>query len=323
MGEPAGIGGEVILKAYAALRFKGPAFFVVDDAERLKALAKLFKIPMQVVVIGRLEDAEPTFRFGLPVWANNLAKPAAFGSPDVENAKSVLRSIDVAAEFALAGQASGIVTSPIQKDTLYSAGFSHPGHTEYLGAITKSKRAPVMMLVVNGLRVVPVTVHIPLKDVPSRLTRDAIVTAGETTAEALRHDFGIAQPRMAVAALNPHAGESGKLGREEIEIIAPAVKALNDKGIAAFGPKPADTLFHARARDSYDAVLCMYHDQALIPLKTVDFDRGVNVTLGLPIVRTSPDHGTALDIAGKGLANPSSLISAIELAADIAARRRK
>jgi 4-hydroxythreonine-4-phosphate dehydrogenase len=253
---------------------------------------------------------------------NPLSKPVTLGSPDTENAKSVVRSIDVATEFAMSGQAAGVVTNPIHKDTLYSAGFSHPGHTEYLGAITKATRAPVMMLAVPGLRVVPVTVHVPLKDAPARLTREAIVSAGETTADALKRDFAIANPRIAVAALNPHAGENGQLGREEIETIAPAVQALKDKGIAAFGPKPADTLFHAKAREGYDAVLCMYHDQALIPLKTIDFDRGVNVTLGLPIVRTSPDHGTAFDIAGKGVANPSSLIAAIELAADIAARRR-
>lgn len=321
MGDPAGIGGELTVKAYSALRGKGPAFVAVDDPERLKAIAKQLKLPMQVIVITRAEDIAPTFRFGLPVWLNGLVAPAVAGEANGANAASVLKSIDVAAELAMTRQVSGIVTNPIHKDTLYCAGFKHPGHTEYLGAITKSARAPVMMLAVEGLRVVPVTVHLALKDVPARLTRDAIVSAGETVADALKREFGIAQPRLAIAALNPHAGENGALGREENEIIAPAIEALRAKGINAFGPRPADTLFHAKARETFDAALCMYHDQALIPIKTIDFDRGVNVTLGLPIVRTSPDHGTAFDIAGKGVANPASLIAAIQLAAEIAGRR--
>jgi 4-hydroxythreonine-4-phosphate dehydrogenase len=213
------------------------------------------------------------------------------------------------------------VTNPIQKETLYAAGFRHPGHTEFLEELAGGDAKAIMMLACPGLRVVPVTVHVALKDAVQRLNVGAIVSAGRITARALMSDFGISRPRLAVAGLNPHAGENGAMGREEIDVIVPAVEALRAEGHAVSGPFPADTLFHAAARKRYDAVLCMYHDQALIPLKTIDFDRGVNVTLGLPFIRTSPDHGTATDIAGRGIANPDSLIAALQMAGEMAERR--
>ena len=221
---------------------------------------------------------------------------------------------------------SGVVTAPIAKAPLYEAGFRFPGHTEFLGDLTaiarfEGARGPVMMLTAADLRVVLVTVHEPLEKVSSRLSVEAIVKTGLVTAEALTRDFGVAKPRLAVAGLNPHAGEGGSIGREEVDIVAPAVRALQALGIDARGPLPADTLFHTEARAASDAVICLYHDQALIPVKMLDFWGGVNVTLGLPIVRTSPDHGTAFDIAGRGIARADSLIAAIRLAAEIAARR--
>ncbi|WP_035683583.1 4-hydroxythreonine-4-phosphate dehydrogenase PdxA, partial [Azospirillum brasilense] len=218
-------------------------------------------------------------------------------------------------------EASAVVTNPIQKSALYAAGFRHPGHTEYLAHLAGLTEEPVMMLAAQDLRVVPVTIHVSVRDAVPLVTRQAILHAGRVTAAALTRDFGIARPRLAVAALNPHAGEGGAMGREEIDVIAPAVADLRAEGIDAVGPKPADTLFHAAARRGYDAALCMYHDQALIPLKTIDFDTGVNITLGLPFVRTSPDHGTALDIAGTGKAGASSLIAALTTAEAMAARR--
>jgi 4-hydroxythreonine-4-phosphate dehydrogenase len=214
-----------------------------------------------------------------------------------------------------------MVTNPIHKATLYDAGFRHPGHTEYLAARAGIAGEPVMMLACDELRVVPVTIHLALREAIAALTADAIVHCGRIAAAALREQFAIARPVLAVAGLNPHAGEDGHMGREEIDIVGPAVARLRADGITVNGPAPADTLFHARARRGYDAVLCMYHDQALIPLKTIDFDGGVNVTLGLPFVRTSPDHGTAFDIAGTGKANPASLIAALRLAGTLAHNR--
>ena len=219
------------------------------------------------------------------------------------------------------GRAAALVTNPIHKGSLYRAGFRHPGHTEYLAELAGTGEAPVMMLACPALRVVPITIHLPLRRAVESLTSAAIVHAGRVTDAALRRDFGIAAPVLAFAGLNPHAGEAGGLGREEIEIVEPALAELRAAGIDARGPLPADTMFHAEARRSYDAALCMYHDQALIPIKTVDFYGGVNVTLGLPFVRTSPDHGTAFAIAGRGVARPDSLIAALRLAAEMAARR--
>jgi 4-hydroxythreonine-4-phosphate dehydrogenase len=242
------------------------------------------------------------------------------GHPDPANAPAVIAAIRTGAALVGAGRAAALVTNPIQKETLYAAGFGHPGHTEFLAELAGGAEV-AMMLACPELRVVPVTVHLALRDAVGALSTDKIVAAGRIAAAALARDFGVSRPRLAVAALNPHAGERGALGREEIEIIAPAVAALRAAGIDAEGPAPADTLFHPAARRRYDAVLCMYHDQALIPLKTIDFTQGVNVTLGLPFIRTSPDHGTALDIAGSGKADPASLIAALKLAGEMARRR--
>jgi len=321
IGEPAGIGGEIALKAWLARReARLPPFFVLDDPMRLTQIAATLGLRVPIETIAAPEEAVAACSHALPVLPIALPKPAVPGKPDAGNATAVIGAIAKAADFVMRNRAEAMVTNPIQKETLYAAGFSHPGHTEYLAALAGGM-TPVMMLVCPGLRVVPVIVHQPLAQSIAQLRTETIVSAGRITANALKRDFGISRPRLAVAGLNPHAGENGTIGREEIDIIAPAVDALRSLGVDATGPAPADTLFHAAARQRYDAALCMYHDQALIPLKTIDFDRGVNVTLGLPFIRTSPDHGTACDIAGKGVANPASLIAAIELAGELAKRR--
>jgi len=321
LGEPAGVGPEIIAAAWRALRGTGPLFFAVGDAATLAATG---------VPIAAIDDPGETagcFRDALPVLDLPLASPAVPGSPSPAAAPSVIRWIEAAVELALAGKASGVVTAPIAKATLYEAGFRHPGHTEFIGALTAGApmagaRGPVMMLAARDLRVALITIHEPLSRVPSLITEARIVHVGQVVAEALRRDFGIARPRLVVAGLNPHAGEGGALGQEEATIVAPAVAALRELGVDARGPLPADSLFHDAARTTYDAAICLYHDQALIPVKMLDFWGGVNLTLGLPVVRASPDHGTAFDIAGKGIARPDSLIAAIHLAAEIAARRR-
>ncbi|WP_207462491.1 4-hydroxythreonine-4-phosphate dehydrogenase PdxA [Azospirillum sp. SYSU D00513] len=322
MGEPAGIGGEILLKAWVSRREAGlPVFLAIDDPGRLQDLAARIGLDVPVRAIGSAGEAAALFGRALPVLPLALAAPVEPGRPDPANGSAVIESIDRAVALVRTGEASAVVTNPIQKSALYAAGFRHPGHTEYLAHLAGLSEEPVMMLAAADLRVVPVTIHIALREVADRLTVGAIVHAGRVTAAGMRRDFGIAQPRLAVAALNPHAGENGSMGREEIEIIGPAVAALRAEGIDAAGPSPSDTLFHPAARARYDAVLCMYHDQALIPLKTVEFETGVNVTLGLPFVRTSPDHGTALDIAGTGRASASSLIAAMTTAADMAHAR--
>jgi 4-hydroxythreonine-4-phosphate dehydrogenase len=321
IGEPAGVGGEITLKAWRARNAEGlPPFFVFDVPERLAQLARSLGLDVPVRAITAPEEAAAIFASALPVLPIALPRPVVLGKPDTGNAAAVIGAIAGAAQLVKQGRAAAIVTNPIQKETLYAAGFPHPGHTEYLAELAGGV-TPVMMLAGPELRVVPVTIHRPLREAIAVLRTADIVTAGRITAAALQRDFGIARPRLAVAGLNPHAGENGTTGREEIEIIAPAVQALRDLGIAVTGPAPADTLFHAAARKNYDAAICMYHDQALIPLKTIDFDRGVNITLGLPFIRTSPDHGTACDIAGQGIANPASLIAAIALAGELVARR--
>ena len=322
MGEPAGIGAEIALKAWASRQRAVPAFALLDDPERMAALSEALGLGVPIQAIAAPEDAAGVFPQALPVVSVPLAAPVTPGHPSPANAPAVIAAIDLAVAFALSGRASGVVTNPIQKESLYGVGFDYPGHTEYLAELAGGDAKPVMMLACPGLRVVPVTIHLSLRDALDALSREAIVTCGAITAQALRADFGIANPRIAVAALNPHAGEGGAMGREENEIIEPAVATLRGRGIDVIGPAPADSLFHEAARQRYDAGLCMYHDQALIPLKTVDFDNGVNITLGLPFVRTSPDHGTALNIAGRGAANPSSLIAALVAAAEIASRRR-
>jgi len=317
MGEPAGIAPEITLNAWVARTTASlPCFFVVGDPALYRALGA------PVREIGQASDTAAVFAKALPVLPVALAETAEPGRLSAANAHTVLAAIDLACDLAMTGDAGGIVTNPIHKRALYEAGLDVPGHTEYLAARTGGAKV-AMMLSCPGLRVVPATVHLSLKDAATRLSARLIAEQGTILARALREDFGIGQPRIAVAALNPHAGEEGHLGREEIEIIAPAIEAIRaaEPGIAIWGPVPADTLFHAGARARYDAVLCMYHDQALIPLKTIDFEHGVNTTLGLPIVRTSPDHGTALDIAGRGTAHAGSLIAAIQAAGEMARRR--
>ena len=321
-GDPAGIGSEIIAKAWTALRAEGPAFMVVGDAQLLASAGGGVKVR---AVTGPVE-AVKVFAEALPVLDIPLQAPVVAGQPSSAHAAQVIRWIETGAGLALSGAVAGLVTAPIAKAPLYKAGFAFPGHTEFLAELThvgerQPPHGPIMMLAARDLRATLVTIHTPLSAVPAALSVEAIVNAGLVTVEALRKDFGIAIPRLAVAALNPHAGEGGALGGEEAAIIEPAVQALRARGVEVKGPSPADTLFHAEARATYDAVLCMYHDQALIPVKMLDFWAGVNITLGLPIVRTSPDHGTGFDIAGRGLARADSLIAAIRLAAEIADRR--
>ena len=322
MGEPAGIGAEIVLKAWAGRRQSSlPVFFVLDDPERLSALATDLGIAAAVQPIGAARDAAAVFDHALPVLPVALREPVRAGQPSAANAPAVINAIDRAIDLVQSGEAAAIVTNPIHKHTLYAAGFPDPGHTEYLARRCGAATHPVMMLACPGFRAVPVTVHLALRLAIEQLTTEAIVLAGTVLATALVGDFGVVGPRIAVAGLNPHAGESGALGSEEDEVIAPAVARLREAGVDAAGPMPADSMFHEEARAGYDAALCMYHDQALIPAKTISFHQGINVTLGLPVVRTSPDHGAALAIAGSGRARPDSLVAAILAAADIAGRR--
>jgi 4-hydroxythreonine-4-phosphate dehydrogenase len=318
-GEPAGVAPEITAAAWQALRGEPRCgFFLLGDADYWKARNP----SLPVRIIAAPAEAAPAFATALPVLHRGLAARPSPGRIDPANATQVVSAIDEAVELALTGKVSGIVTNPIHKDALYAAGFRHQGHTDYLAHLSAKSGRPsqeVMMLVAAGLRTVPVTVHIPLKDVAGQLTQEVIVAQARVTAAALRRYFAVAAPRLAFTGLNPHAGENGAMGREEIDIIVPALNQLRSEGISVLGPLPADTAFHPDARASYDVIFCMYHDQALIPVKTLDFHGGVNVSLGLPFIRTSPDHGTALGIAGQGLASPQSLIAAIRLAAAMAA----
>jgi 4-hydroxythreonine-4-phosphate dehydrogenase len=320
MGEPAGVGGELSLKAWLARGEKARPFFAIDDPARLAALAAKLGLAVPVREIKTPAQAAAAFATALPVLGVPLKTPVTAGQPDPANAGATIAAIERAAKLAQAGEIAGFATNPIQKKTLQDAGFRHPGHTEFLAELAGGCDV-AMMLACPALRVVPVTIHLSLADALHALTPAAIVRAGRIAAEGLRSLFGIARPRLVVAALNPHAGEQGAMGDEESRIIAPAIATLRGEGLEVRGPLPADTLFHPAARASYDAALCMYHDQALIPIKTIDFSGGVNVTLGLPFVRTSPDHGTALDIAGTGRADPASLIAALAMADDMARRR--
>jgi 4-hydroxythreonine-4-phosphate dehydrogenase len=323
MGEPAGIGGDIALAAWRdRTRLDLPPFALIDDADRLAALAGALGWSVPLARLEAPGAAAGVFAEALPVLHRPLPVPVRPGRPDPANAGAVMGAIAEAVALTTAGQAAAVVTNPINKDVLQLGGFGFPGHTEYLADLAGDGTVPVMMLACPALRVVPVTIHIPLARVAATLSTEAIVHAGRVTARALRQDFGIAAPRLAVAALNPHAGEHGRMGDEETRVIQPAVNTLRAEGLTVSDPLPADTLFHPDARARHDAALCMYHDQALIPLKTIDFAGGVNVTLGLPFVRTSPDHGTAFDIAGRGIASPESLVAALRMAADMATRRR-
>ncbi len=322
MGEPAGIGGELTLKAWLRRAEGLPAFFAIDDPVRLAALAARLGLAVPVQPIAAPDEAPHIFPHALPVLVQPLVAQVEPGRPVPANAAAVRTSIARAVELAQSGAASAVVTNPIHKGVMYQGGFRFPGHTEFLAHLTGQDGAEVMMLACPMLKVVPVTIHVSLSEAIRTLTRDTIVATGLATAAALRVDFGIAQPRLAVAGLNPHAGEDGAMGNEEIDIIAPAIAELRAAGVDAVGPLPPDTMFHAAARAGYDTALCMYHDQALIPLKTLGFDEGVNVTLGLPIVRTSPDHGTAFGIAGTGTASETSLMAALVMAGEIATNRK-
>ena len=321
MGDPAGIGGECTLRAWLARRDRY-CFVALDDPGRLTALAERLGLNVPVAQVADTDEAMRVFATALPVMSTPLANEPRPGQPDPANAPAIVASIAHAAAMALSRQAGAVVTNPINKAALYGAGFAYPGHTEFLAALTGVPGREIMMLVSPLLRVVPVTVHVSLRDAIAMLTADSIAAAARTTHAALRRDFGIANPRLAIAGLNPHAGEQGALGQEEAALIIPAIERLRAEGMDVSGPWPPDTMFTPAARARYDVAICMYHDQALIPLKTLDMDHGVNVTLGLPIVRTSPDHGTAYDIAGQGIADPTSLIAALDLAADLAIRRQ-
>ncbi len=319
MGDPAGIGGEITIKAWRALRDAGPGFLLLADPEWLRRQPGGDGLPIEI-----LSDpacAAAVFPHALPLLPLSLDAPAIPGRPDPVHAPAITASIARAAGLSLVGAVRGLVTNPISKAVLQRAGFAYPGHTEYLGALVGVPGSEVMMLAGPSLRVVPVTVHLSLRQAIDRLDAGAIVRVARAAHAALRRDFGLAAPRLAIAGLNPHAGEEGLMGDEEATLIAPAMRILRDEGIALLGPMPPDTMFTPRARQRYDAAICMYHDQALIPLKTLDMEHGVNVTLGLPIVRTSPDHGTAFDIAGRGEADPTSLIEAIRMADRIARNR--
>lgn len=317
-GEPAGVAPEITGFAWQALRDDPSACFVLlGDADYWQA-----RNPgVPVTKIATPAAAAAVFGASLPILHRPLAQHPRPGIIAARTAAQVIAMIDEAVDMAFARTVAGIVTNPIQKDALYSAGFRHQGHTDYLAHLSARHGRPVqevMMLVAEGLRAIPVTVHIPLKDVPSQLTGQAIIDQARVTARDLQRFFGIPAPRLAFTGLNPHAGENGAMGREEIDIIRPALETLKREGFDVLGPLSADTAFHLEARAQYDAILCMYHDQALIPVKTLDFHGGINVSLGLPFIRTSPDHGTALGIAGQGIANPKSLIAAIRLAAQMA-----
>ena len=309
-GEPAGVGPEVAVAAWAALGAETPLLWLGDPRHLPKGTP-----------VHETDDPGDRRTGKLTVLPRDFGAPAIPGQPDPAHAQGVIDAIGDAVALVEAGKARALCTAPIHKAALIDgAGFAYPGHTEYLAALAGIRQV-VMMLACDGLRVVPTTIHIPLAEVPGQLSASLLSETIGITHAALRRDFGIAAPRIAVSGLNPHAGEDGKIGREEQDTIIPVLEALRLQGFALTGPLSADTMFHEGARAGYDAAICMYHDQALIPIKTLDFSGGVNITLGLPFIRTSPDHGTAFDIAGKGMADATSMIAAIRMAATMADAR--
>lgn len=319
LGDPAGIGPQLAVEAWRRLRLAGSeTFFWIGDP-------RLIEKAVPVVRIEHPEETAKAFEHGLPVLPVLCETTVIPGRPDPRNAAATIESIRLAVRYTLAGRAGGVVTNPIAKHILATTGFPYPGHTEFLAALCDQPGEEIMMLVSPQLRVVPVTVHVSLRNALDTLTTDRIVKVAETASRALKSDFGMIEPRLAIAGLNPHAGEQGLMGYEEQTIIKPAIGRLRERGILCQGPLPPDTMFSAHARPTYDAAICMYHDQALIPLKTLDMAEGVNVTLGLPIIRTSPDHGTAFDIAAPAtaacVADVSSLLAAIRLAAQMSTHR--
>ncbi|MCO5159720.1 MAG: 4-hydroxythreonine-4-phosphate dehydrogenase PdxA [Mesorhizobium sp.] len=322
IGDPSGIGPDIVIAAWLRRREEHlPPFVLLADPEHLNARARRLGVALPIAET-TIDLAASAFGRALPVISLDNRFIDTPGASNVGNAAGIVEAIDHSVGFVLDGKAEAIVTLPIAKKTLYEAGFAYPGHTEYLAHLaseaTGRQETAVMMIAGPDLRTVPVTIHIPISEVPSALTAGLILATARIVARDLRDRFGIANPRLAVLGLNPHAGEGGTIGTEDEEIILPAVEQLRHEGIDAFGPAPADTMFHPRARAGYDAALCMYHDQALIPAKMLAFDEAVNVTLGLPFIRTSPDHGTAFDIAGTGKARPDSLIAALKLARSLA-----
>ncbi|MFT8551771.1 4-hydroxythreonine-4-phosphate dehydrogenase PdxA [Acetobacter okinawensis] len=315
-GDPASIAPEITASVWQKLRQSGPAFVFIGDPTLLER-----RVPVQT--IRYLSEGADIFSHALPVLPLHLSTPPAPGEPDRRNAASVIESIRLAVELTLSGESSAVITNPISKDVVQSAGFRHPGHTSYLAELCQTPGDEVMLLAGPSLKVVPITVHVALRAAIAQLSTELIIRTAHTVAAGLRRDFGLPHPRLAFAGLNPHAGEHGLMGREEQEIILPAINTLRAQGLDVSGPLPPDTMFTPDARARYDVAMCMYHDQGLIPLKTLDMAEGVNVTLGLPIIRTSPDHGTAFDIAGQNKADPRSLEAAIRLAATLAENRRK
>lgn len=318
LGDPAGIGPEVVAKCWdRRSAFNLPPFVAIGDP---RSVAGIWDGPLELIDDPRQADA--VFDYALPMFQIAAADGTIPGHPTVAGAHCSLDSLEIAVGLARSGSAAAVVTGPVSKEQLYSIGFAHPGQTEFVAERCGVSSGNVaMMLAGPTLRTVPVTTHIPLAEVPERLSASLIEARGRTTLRGLQRNFGIAEPTLAVSGLNPHSGESGMLGREEIELIQPAIAALRAEGWRVTGPHPADTMFHEGARARYDAALCMYHDQALIPLKAIHFEDGVNVTLGLPIIRTAPDHGTAFDIAGQDLADPRPMVAAIQMAAMCAANR--
>jgi 4-hydroxythreonine-4-phosphate dehydrogenase len=323
MGEPGGIGGEIALKAWSTAHNTLTPFCIIDSPDRLQKQATALDLDVEVVEISSIDETTDVFGRALPVLSINIPESVIPGELNSANGPAVILAIEQAVRLVLDGKVGAVVTNPIHKQALYQCGFAHPGHTEFLADLAGIQSEPVMMLASDRLRVIPVTRHVSVQEALNTLTPDLIVETALITDHALRQDFGISAPRIAIAALNPHAGEGGAMGNEEATLIYPAIEELKAKGVLVTGPHSPDTLFHEAARKNYDAVLCMYHDQALIPIKTLDFDTAVNVTLGLPFIRTSPDHGTALDIAGTGTANEQSLISALNMASNMALNRSK
>jgi 4-hydroxythreonine-4-phosphate dehydrogenase len=321
IGEPSGIGPDITIAAWQKRDAENlPPFYLIGDADLIRRRATLLGASIEVIETSP-QDAAGIFPRALPVAPTGHTATGTPGKPDATSAWAAIASIEQAVADVKAGVASAVVTNPIAKSVLYSAGFKHPGHTEFLAelAATGGKTPkPVMMIWSETLAVVPVTIHLPLRDAIAELTTELIVETARIVVADMKRRLGLRAPRLAIAGLNPHAGEGGTLGKEDDAIVAPAIEQLRREGIDARGPMPADTMFHEAARKTYDCAICMYHDQALIPVKTLAFDSGVNVTLGLPFIRTSPDHGTAFDIAGTGRANPSSLIAALHLAARMA-----
>lgn len=317
MGDPAGIGGEISLKCWLRRGDMARPFIAIDNVDRLRAIALNLHLDVPIQPVGSAIEGADVFNDALPVLNIELAAAPMPGVLNPENAAATISSIRTAVAHTQSGDLAAVVTNPIHKNNLYSAGFGYPGHTEFLADLAGTNTEPVMMLACDGLRTVPITTHLSLSEAIASLSVDRIVSQSRITAAALEKDFGISAPRLAIAGLNPHAGEDGAMGDEERSIIEPAIRMLQRDGLRVSGPHPPDTLFSAASRATYDAAICMYHDQALIPIKTLDFSGGVNVTLGLPFIRTSPDHGTATDIAGKGIADETSMVAALRMAAEL------